>query len=158
MYKKDQLIKSITRKLKQKVYLSLVSNMRKISAYYRSFFQCFVLVILVFMIHVITIENRGHNLNILSLNDLPQVFSLGCFKSKRILEGLVKVLYLYTRIIDVSTLVEAVICVKEDDLYISDSIAETGAWEPENVHNLMKAMSLYKDAVLIGKFSYKDIF
>ena len=47
---------------------------------------------------------------------------------------------------------------KEEDRYISDSIAETGAWEPENVHNLMKAMSLYKDAVLIGKFSYKDIF
>ena len=110
------------------------------------------------MIHVITIEDRGHNLNILSLNDLPQVFPLGCFKSKRILEGLVKAVYPYIRIIHVSTLVEAVICVKEDDLYVSDSIAETGAWEPENVHNLMKAMSLYKDAVLIGKFSYKDIF
>ena len=39
---------------------------------------------------------------------------------------------------------------KKDDLYVSDSIAKTGAWEAENVHNLMKAISLYKDAVLVG--------
>ena len=46
--------------------------------------------------------------------------------------------------------VEAVICVKKDDLYVSDSIAKTGAWEAENVHNLMKAISLYEDAVFVG--------
>ena len=45
---------------------------------------------------------------------------------------------------------------KEDDLVISDYIARTGAWELENVENLMKAMSLYKDAVLVGKLYYKD--
>ena len=42
---------------------------------------------------------------------------------------------------------------KEDDLFISATIANSGAWEFENVQNLMKAMSLYKDAVLVGKFS-----
>ena len=45
---------------------------------------------------------------------------------------------------------------KEDDLVISDYIARTGAWELENVENLMKAMSLYKDAVLVGRISHKD--
>ena len=47
---------------------------------------------------------------------------------------------------------------KKDDLFISATIANSGAWEPENVYNLMKAMSLYKEAVLVGKFSYKDSF
>ena len=47
---------------------------------------------------------------------------------------------------------------KEEDLVISDYIARTGAWELENVENLMKAMSLYKDAVLVGKLYFKDIF
>ena len=66
--------------------------------------------------------------------------------------------FYFSMITKATVIVEAVICVKKDDLYVSDSIAKTGAWEAENVHNLMKAMSLYKDAVLVGKFLYKDIF
>ena len=41
---------------------------------------------------------------------------------------------------------------KKDDQFVSQSIVKTGAWEAENVQNLMKAVSLYKDAVFVGKF------
>ena len=41
---------------------------------------------------------------------------------------------------------------KKDDQFVSQSIVKTGAWEKENVQNLMKAVSLYKDAVFVGKF------
>ena len=83
--------------------------------------------------------------------------SLGMFQIKKNFRRFC--IYFYSsRITKVTVLVEAVICVKKDDLYVSDSIAKTGAWEAENVHNLMKAMSLYKDAVLVGKFLYRHIF
>jgi len=64
-------------------------------------------------------------------NDLPKIAPLGCFKSKRIFE------------------VEAVICVKKGDMFVSDAIVKQGAWEEEIVHNAMKAVSLYKDAVFV---------
>ena len=41
---------------------------------------------------------------------------------------------------------------KKNDKFVSKKIAYDGAWEPNNVQNLMKAMSLYDDAVFIGKF------
>ena len=78
------------------------------------------------------------------------------FQVKENVRRFLKPLYLKNNY--VSVLVEAVICVKEEDLVISDYIARTGAWELENVENLMKAMSLYKDAVLVGKLYFKDIF
>ena len=40
---------------------------------------------------------------------------------------------------------------KKYDLFVSQSIAKTGAWEPQLVHKLMKVVSLYKDAVFVGK-------
>ena len=40
---------------------------------------------------------------------------------------------------------------KKDDQFVSQSIVKTGAWEAENVHNVMKAVSFYKDAVFVGK-------
>ena len=48
-------------------------------------------------------------------------------------------------------LVETSICVKKQDLLVSRAIVEKGAWEDNNVKNLMKAMSLYDSAVFIGK-------
>ena len=47
--------------------------------------------------------------------------------------------------------VEAAICVKKDDLFVSESIMDKGAWEEEIVHNLMKAVSQYEDAVFVGQ-------
>ena len=52
---------------------------------------------------------------------------------------------------------ESVICVKKDDMFVSDAIAKTGAWEPGNVHNLMRAVSIYKDAVFIGKIFHGEL-
>ena len=40
---------------------------------------------------------------------------------------------------------------KKYDKFVSQSIVKTGAWEPDNVHKLMEAVSLYKDAVFLGK-------
>ena len=49
-------------------------------------------------------------------------------------------------------IVQTYICVKKNDQFVSKKIAYDGAWEPNNVQNLMKAMSLYDDAIFIGKF------
>ena len=54
--------------------------------------------------------------------------------------------------------VEAAICVKKDDLSVSDAIAKTGAWEADNVHNLMKAVSQYEDAVFVGMVFIKILY
>ena len=48
-----------------------------------------------------------------------------------------------------SDTVEAAICVKKDDLFVSETIMDKGAWEEEIVHNLMKAVSQYEDAVFV---------
>ena len=40
---------------------------------------------------------------------------------------------------------------KKYNKFVSQSIVKTGAWEPDNVHKLMEAVSLYKDAVFLGK-------
>ena len=48
-------------------------------------------------------------------------------------------------------IVQASICVKKNDKFVSQSIVETGAWEADNVQSLMKAMSFYSDTVFIGK-------
>ena len=40
---------------------------------------------------------------------------------------------------------------KKYDKFVSQSIVKTGAWEPDNVHKLMEAVSLYKDAVFLSK-------
>ena len=48
--------------------------------------------------------------------------------------------------------VEAPICVKKKDKFVSESIVKAGAWEGHNVQNLMKAVSFYGDAVFIGEF------
>ena len=50
-------------------------------------FQCLALLMVVFAIHILGLGDNTHNLNILTLKDLPQIHPLGCFKSKRILEG-----------------------------------------------------------------------
>ena len=47
--------------------------------------------------------------------------------------------------------VEAVICVKKNDIYISGWITQTGAWEADYVQNIMKGVRAYKDAVFVGK-------
>ena len=86
-------------------------------------------------------------MNIVTRDVLPQIDPLGCFEPKETLEGLIpsvnKDLYIF--------LVEAVICVKKDDNYVSEWIAETGAWEEENVKNLQKGIRAYKEAVFVGK-------
>ena len=51
----------------------------------------------------------------------------------------------------------ATICVKKDDLFVSESIIKTGGWETENVKNLMKGVLAYKDAVFVGWFLLKII-
>ena len=51
-------------------------------------------------------------------------------------------------------LVKTSICVKKHDLLVSRAIVEQGAWEENNVKNLMKAMSFYDSAVFIGKILY----
>ena len=43
------------------------------------------------------------------------------------------------------------ICVKKGDMFVSNAIVKEGAWEEKNVRNLMKAVSLYKDAVFVGE-------
>jgi hypothetical protein len=43
---------------------------------------------------------------------------------------------------------------KKNDKTASRSIVETGAWEADNVQHLMKAVSLYTDAVFIGEVFY----
>ena len=86
----------------------------------------------------------------LSPSDLPEIDPLGCFKTKLILEGFLKYEWLDEAL--PYALVQADICVKKDDQFVSQSIVTTGAWEKENVQNLMKAVSLYKDAVFVGKF------
>ena len=43
---------------------------------------------------------------------------------------------------------------KKHDLLVSRAIVEQGAWEENNVKNLMKAMSFYDSAVFIGKILY----
>ena len=50
-------------------------------------------------------------------------------------------------------LVQASICVKKEDVYVSRSIIEKGAWEEDNVVIAMKAMDFYQDAVFVGKDS-----
>ena len=40
---------------------------------------------------------------------------------------------------------------KKEDVYVSRSILEEGAWEEKNVVVAMKAMVYYQDAVFIGK-------
>jgi len=76
-------------------------------------------------------RRKEHELNILDLGDLPEVDPLGCVKAKESFD------------------VEAVICVKKNDIYISGWIAKTGAWEVEYVQNIMKGVRAYKDAVLV---------
>ena len=41
-------------------------------------------------------------------------------------------------------------------MYVSKWIASTGAWEAENVQNLMKGVRAYKDAVFVGKITRED--
>ena len=50
-------------------------------------------------------------------------------------------------------IVQAAICVKAGDVYVSRSIIEKGAWEEENVAIAMRAMEFYNDAVFIGQTS-----
>ena len=50
--------------------------------------------------------------------------------------------------------VETAICVKKKDKFVSESIVKTGAWEGNNVRNLMKAISFYGDAVFIGEWCF----
>ena len=40
---------------------------------------------------------------------------------------------------------------KKNDEFVSRKIVEEGGWEKDNVILAMKAMSLYDDAVFIGK-------
>ena len=40
---------------------------------------------------------------------------------------------------------------KKQDLLVSRAIVEKGAWEENDVKNLMKAMSFYESAVFIGE-------
>ena len=100
--------------------------------------------------HVLSTRKEVPRLNVLSPSDLPEIDPLGCFKSKLILEGFVKYEWLDEAL--PYAIVQADICVKKDDQFVSQSIVKTGAWEKENVQNLMKAVSLYKDAVFVGKF------
>merc|ERR1711892_860746 len=86
---------------------------------------------LLFTVHVLIRREDVQELNILGPNDLPKINPLGCFKSKGIFE------------------VEAAICVKKGDMFVSNAIVKEGAWEEENVRNLMKAVSLYKNAVFM---------
>ena len=47
---------------------------------------------------------------------------------------------------------------KKNDMLVSKSIVEKGAWEENNVKNLMKGISLYKDAIFIGKIHMFSLF
>ena len=40
---------------------------------------------------------------------------------------------------------------KKNDIYISEWIAKTGAWEADYVQNLMRGVRSYKDAVFVGE-------
>ena len=42
-------------------------------------------------------------------------------------------------------------CIKHDDQTISKALEEKGSWEPSQVMNVMKAMSLFPDATFIGE-------
>ena len=52
--------------------------------------------------------------------------------------------------------VKSKICVKKDDQYVSKMIQKEGAWEEKNVLLVLKAMSLYKDAVFVGKLEVEE--
>jgi len=69
--------------------------------------------------------------------DLPEIHPLGCFMSDSLFG------------------VTAQICVKKNDEFVSRMIVEEGGWEKDNVILAMKAMSLYDDAIFIGKLLKK---
>ena len=69
------------------------------------------------------------SINVLSVDDLPEIDPLGCFESR----------------------LQTKICVKKEDEYVSRNIKETGVWEEENVFFVLKAMKLHSDAVFLGK-------
>ena len=46
---------------------------------------------------------------------------------------------------------QAPVCVKKDDQYVSTWIINNVAWEEDNVALFMKTIGLYDDAVFVGK-------
>ena len=98
-------------------------------------------------------RRKEHELNILDLGDLPEVDPLGCVKAKESFDGWIPE-KTKVKVANTFFAVEAVICVKKNDIYISGWIAKTGAWEVEYVQNIMKGVRAYKDAVLVGKDHY----
>ena len=57
----------------------------------------------------------------------------------------------YPLILTLKIKVQAFICVKKKDKFVSKAIIEEGAWEGNNVANLLKALSFYPHAVFIGE-------
>ena len=50
--------------------------------------------------------------------------------------------------------IEAVICIKKNDL-ISLHITELGAWEEPIVNNVVKVLSMFKNATFLGKLFFR---
>jgi len=71
------------------------------------------------------------NLSIVNKRNLPGIKPLGCLQTSEIFG------------------VSARICVKRGDMFVSDQIVTEGAWEEDNVELVMRAMSLYEDAVFL---------
>ena len=76
-------------------------------------------------------RNSGTVSNLKPMIEFPSIKPHSCVKSS-ILHG-----------------VTATICVKPDDMFISLSVLMGGAWEPEIVTNMLRALSLYHDAALV---------
>ena len=130
------------------IHLTGRVNSKLESFNFHLYFQSVFAVSFLFAMHVLGRQNHVHRLNILSPHNLPKINPRGCFKSKRILGGNEPDTHM--DIFQPYLAVEAAICVKKDDLFVSEAIAKTGAWEADNVHNLMKAVSQYEDAVFVG--------
>ena len=93
------------------------------------FLTTFCLKLISTSVYVFSNRLNRTSINILSVDDLPEIHPLGCFESR----------------------LQTKICVKKEDEYVSRNIQETGAWEEESVFYVLKAMKLHSDAVFLGK-------
>ena len=97
------------------------------------------------------IENGTQWLKVLCPGDLPEIDHQVCFKTIQILEGFPFHQALSFDKFDwCIVLVEASICVPK----VKD---ETDALEAEYVENVIKAVSLYGDAVFVGEFHFGSL-
>ena len=48
-------------------------------------------------------------------------------------------------------LVSSVVCLKENDMMVSNAVAVEGGWEREEVGLVIRVMRAYTDAVFVGK-------